>query len=107
MSDKERERIQRIRDQQIKARDPGQKVNVQWKDESAKKQGSLVKEIFGVFPGKVKGAVVGLVIGIIFYFIIQLVLPVEWKALCGLLVILVCLILGMILGNTMDHRAWK
>ena len=97
------ERIQRLRAARLKDRDPGAKIKVQWKGQSARKQEPLLKEIWSVFPGRVQGALVG----IAFYFVAQMALPDEWKSLCGLTVILLAVVLGMIIGKVMDKDTWK
>jgi hypothetical protein len=88
MSDhQERERIQRLRDQQIKARDPGPRIKVEWKGESdRKKQEPALKMIFGVLPAKAKGGLIGMAIGLVVSLVMGVLMPEPWGSVCGAIV---------------------
>jgi hypothetical protein len=103
-SDRERERLVRLREKQLRDRDPGASVKVKWKDESAfKKNESLWKEIFGVLPGKVQGAIVGGLFGIVISIVAGLVIPDPFGWVCGSVAFLVAIGMGMVVGNATDH----
>ena len=102
-SDRERERLVRLREQQLRARDPGSSVKVKWKDESAfKKNGSLWKEIFGVLPGKVQGAIVGGLFGIGVSVAAGLLIPDPFGWICGSMAFLAGIGMGFVVGNATD-----
>jgi hypothetical protein len=101
-SDREQERLTRLREQQLRARDPGSSVKVKWKGESAVKNEPLTKEIFGVLPGKVQGAIVGGLFGIVISIVAGLVIPDPFGWVCGSVAFLVAIGVGMVVGNATD-----
>jgi len=101
-SDRERERLARLREKQLRDRDPGSSVKVKWKGESAIKKEPLMKEVFGVLPGKVQGAIVGGVFGIVVSIVAGLVIPDPFGLVCGSVAFLVAIGVGMVVGNSTD-----
>lgn len=102
-SDRERERLVRLREQQLRARDPGSGVKVKWKGESAIKKEPLMKEIFGVLPGKVQGAIVGGLFGIVVSIGAGLVIPDPFGWVCGSVAFVVAIGVGAVVGNATDR----
>jgi hypothetical protein len=101
-SDRERDRLARLREQQLRARDPGSSVKVKWKGESAVKREPLMKEVFGVLPGKVQGAIVGGLFGIVISIVAGLVIPDPFGWVCGSVAFLVAIGMGAVVGNATD-----
>lgn len=108
MSNQEQERLQRLRDKQIAARDPLVKQRKFQRDISIKtkrmsKPFSLSKA-WSDIPHIIKTPFYGLLLGVV----VLVVLPKLWNSafafLAGAGVTLIFIIFGLILGNTLDLR---
>lgn len=103
----ERERLARLRERQLRQRDPGPGVKVNWKETTPKKRKPLMEELFGALPRHVKGGLIGLVIGIVLMIVVQFLvanvwqLPAEWM-LCGVVALLIPPVLGIIIARGTD-----
>ena len=102
-NDRERERLARLREQQLRARDPGSSVKVKWKGESAIKKEPLLKEFFGVLPGKAQGAIVGGLFGIVVSVAAGLLIPDPFGWVCGSMAFVAGIGMGFVVGNATDH----
>jgi hypothetical protein len=103
--EKERERARRIREGQIRARDPGpSKIrHYDWsKHKKPPKKGEpLLVETFHLLPNRYRGAAVGVLIGLILGILLKLLLPAQ-LALLALLPIIICGIVGWVLGKLLE-----
>ncbi|MFN8372613.1 MAG: hypothetical protein U0694_07015 [Anaerolineae bacterium] len=104
----EQERIQRLRDAQIRARDPGtSKIKgYDWAKHGKRaaeikksRQKPLLLEVLDIMPPRWKGAAMGVALGLIPLIAAQIFLQGDWKIL-GLLPILVFGIVGFVIGKT-------
>ncbi|MCB9450827.1 MAG: hypothetical protein H6672_05275 [Anaerolineaceae bacterium] len=114
-SNKERERIQRLRDAQINQRSPGESKirGYDWaahakrgKEIKKKTQKPLPLEIYEVLPSRWKGAIAGFVVGLFPLIAGQIFLEGDWKLL-GLVGMLVCLIIGFVVGAATTYEDTK
>ncbi len=104
-SDKDRERYKRIRDAQLKKRDPGPKIKgVNWKTEPRPHKPFLV-DLLDLLPSRYKGLAVGLVLGAVGLIACVLLLPGDFKVL-GLLPLLICGVVGFVIGAVTDKDKW-
>lgn len=104
----EQERAQRLRDAQLRQRDPGtSKIKgYDWAKHGKRaaqikksRQKPLIVEIADLLPPRWKGAVIGVLLGLIPLIAAQIFLQGEWKIL-GLLPIVIFGVVGFILGKT-------
>ncbi|NWF68033.1 MAG: hypothetical protein HXY40_03015 [Chloroflexi bacterium] len=112
MSNKdELDRLQRLRDAQIKARDPGtSKIKgYDWgkhaqraKQIQKARQKPLLRDLYDLLPGRWKGALAGLLLGALLAALLYFLLPGEWK-IAALLPLLICAVAGFIIGKTTDN----
>jgi VIT1/CCC1 family predicted Fe2+/Mn2+ transporter len=107
MSNEEQERLraQRIREGQIKARDPGpSKIrHYDWSKHKKppKKQEPLLVETWHLLPSRFRGVAIGVLVGLVFAVILKLVLPAN-LALLAILPILICGMMGWVLGKLLE-----
>lgn len=102
--ERERQRVARLRQSQIRSRDPGpSKIrHYDWSKQKPKQRKPLLNEIFGVFPTRIRGLAFGLLVGIILAIIVQIVAP-DWVIL-GVLLMLVATVVGYILGVVVQSQ---
>ncbi len=114
-SNKERERIQRLRDAQINQRNPGESKirGYDWaahakRGQQIKKktQKPLLVDLYQVLPSRWKGALVGFAVGLVPLLAGQIFLEGDWKLL-GLVGMLVCLIVGFVIGAATTYETVK
>jgi len=116
MNDKnERERLQRIRDAQITARDPGPSKIRGYDWEAHARRGRMINQkrreerkpllidLFYLMPGRWKGAVIGCAIGLIVILAAEIFLTDEW-VLLGVAGLIVCGVVGFVLGATLQEK---
>ena len=105
--DKENERLQRIRSQQLQSRDPLKKER--------KKQDRIThqyqsRQKYSVSQGisdvkhKWKGLMIGIIIGLVVWIILAAFVQAAWVDLVGIVAIVACPILGFMLGSSFDWR---
>lgn len=112
--DPDKERLRRLKQKQVAARDPGESKikGYDWSkhDKKARRvaaekrkqaQRPLVVQIWEVLPGRWRGAVYGVVFGLLLDIPLLLFLPAEWRVLL-LVPLLLCGVVGMIVGRTMQ-----
>lgn len=111
-TNKEQERLQRIREEQLRARDPGSSKirGYDWSSHSKRakavqksRQKPLLVELYDVLPGRWKGALNGLIFGIAVAVILGIVLPTEWDILV-LVPLLFAAIIGFVLGSVLAKQ---
>ena len=109
MSDKnEIDRLQRLRQQQLAARDPHAKQReidrkVAARRRKYKKQVTF-QDMLADMSYKWQGVIVGALIGIIGSIVLSLTVEASWVELAGLAAVIVLAMLGFILGQAFDAR---
>ena len=104
---KEIERLQRLRDRQLQARDPLKKER--------KKQGHITRQFksrkgytFGTASNdigyKVKGALIGIFVAVLLWIILSIFIKESWVDLVGLFAVISFPLIGFILGSSFDWR---
>lgn len=106
--DKELKRLKRIRDQQLRARDPQVKQrkiqrNIAVKQRKAVRKFSL-REILADIPHKAKGALMGAVIGLAISIVLPMFFEAYWVDIAGIAAIFVLAIMGFLFGQASDTR---
>ena len=101
------ERLRRIREKQLRARDPlakqkksSHKVTTRRRQQ---RQTFSFRDLWDV-PYQVKGAIIGAALGIALWLALPLVVTASWTGIIGLLSIPFLAILGVILGQAIDLR---
>jgi F0F1-type ATP synthase assembly protein I len=104
----ERERIQRIRDRQIRARDPGKKERAFQQNASARyhKEELTARSILRDIPTRWTGMFVGAVFGIVVVIVLGRLIGVDtvWCNAAKPIVVIVCTLMGRALGAVIDWR---
>ena len=110
--DKELERLTRLREQQIRARDPHAKERELHGRLTAQRrrhrkpvtlQGTL-REILTDIPGKWQGAIIGGTLGLVLSIVLTVGVEAYWVALVGLAITIVLVVMGYFLGTSFDWR---
>ena len=99
----DKDRIRRIRESQLAARDPGSSKipGYDWAKHAAKpkpKPKPLLLDLWDILPSRWKGAFYGVILGAILGVILLFVLPGELRVL-ALIPVLIAGIIGMVLGR--------
>lgn len=103
--DQERERIRRIRDRQIQARDPTLRdKRFQHKVKGRKKKKLTFADVLADIPTKVWGMIIGGLVGIILAILLNVAVNASWTQWIGLIIVLACIVMGRGLGATIS---WK
>lgn len=105
--DKESERIQRIRSQQLQARDPLKKerkkqdhITRQFKS----RQKYTASQGMADVKHKWKGLMIGLIIGLSVWIGLAAFVQASWVDLAGIAAVVICPILGFMFGASFDWR---
>ena len=103
----ERDRLSRLREAQLNARDPGESKikGYDWKKHYAKpkpKPKPLVVELFDILPTRWKGAFFGVLFGAVLGAFLLFLLPTEWD-LMAVVPVLICGIGGMVVGKVLQE----
>lgn len=106
MSDKEQERLKRLRDKQIATRDPLVKQrkfqrDIAVKTKRMRKPFSFAKA-WSDIPHIIRSPFYGLLLGVIVIFVVPKVWDSPYAFLAGAGVTLIFIIFGLILGNSLD-----
>lgn len=104
----ERERLKRLRDRQLQARNP-QKADQRVMHQVARRRGRRQKkvtlgEMLRDLPHKWRGLFFGCLLGVLLWLLLTLLVELAWVDLLGLAVILVLALLGYALGQAFDAR---
>ena len=104
----ELERLMRLRDRQLSARDPGAKEReiqrkVAARRRRAKKQITF-QEMLTDVSKKWQGIIIGAIVGMVISIVLTLTVEASWTGLAGLLAVLGLAILGFFFGQAFDVR---
>jgi fatty acid desaturase len=104
----EQERLKRIRDQQIAARNPRSKEEnfsrtMQKRDKKLQRKISAAS-VWNDIPHKVRSTAIALVIGLILFLVVPMYWTWEWAFVIMLGVALIFAIVGFVIGNALDAR---
>jgi hypothetical protein len=103
--ERERERIRRLRDSQVTARDPGpSKIrHYDWSKhrKPVPKSEPFLIETYHLLPGRGRSAVIGVGIGLVFGILLRLLLPAH-LALLAIVPVIICGVVGWVLGKTLE-----
>ena len=106
--DRELERLKRIRDRQLRARDPQVKQRKIQRNITAKRRKAVrkfsLREILAEIPHKVKGALIGAVIGMVISIVLPMFIEAYWVDIVGIAAIFVLAIVGLFFGQAYDTR---
>lgn len=104
---KESERLRRLRDQQLRTRDPkkGQrKISGRVSGQFKSRQKYTVKDGVKDVPHKWKGLLIGLIAGVLVWVLLVALVDADWVDMAGILAVLGLPILGFIFGSSFDWR---
>jgi hypothetical protein len=110
MGDKNDElrRLKRIRDQQIRARDPSVKQKKLQRTIATKRRKSVRKfsflDILREVPHKIKGPIIGAVVGLLIFLFLPYFVETSWIDFVGIGAIIFLTMLGFFLGQALDAR---
>jgi VIT1/CCC1 family predicted Fe2+/Mn2+ transporter len=107
-SNDEQERLKRLRDRQIAARDPQAKerkisYKVSQRRKSTYRQ-TTVGDLFKSVPYRWVYMLVGVLLGGAAFILIVFILPQAWDKYLGLIVLVILAIFGFIIGSSIDWR---
>ncbi len=106
-SNDEVERLKRLRDRQLAARDPHNKQRKIQRTVTRKyraRKRVTFKELFGDIPHKWRGILYGFLGGLIAWIVLAVVFQEEWVDYVGILLIVVLTLFGFIFGVALDTR---
>jgi hypothetical protein len=102
------ERLRRLRERQLRLRDPKAKdreiqhrISTRYRKEKLT-LGGVIRDVPGKWLGTIFGAIFGVIIAIAFNLLIEY--EAFWIEYVGYFIILVCLVMGRGLGAAMDWR---
>ena len=102
------ERLRRLRERQIRLRDPKakdrkvqHKVSARYKKEELTVEG-VIRDIPGKWMGTILGAILGIILAVAFNLLVES--EAFWIEYVGYFLVAVCAILGRGLGAAMDWR---
>jgi uncharacterized protein YacL len=102
------DRFRRIRDQQLRARDPQTKDRKLQHSIAGKYRRTRepfdLKRVIRDVPHKWKGVIIGALIGLLIFVFLPYVVKVAWVELIGIMAILFCILLGFAIGQAADAR---
>jgi len=101
-------RLKRIRDQQLRARDPSVKQKKLQRTITTKRRKAVQKfsfrQIFIQVPHKIKGPLIGAVVGLLIFLFLPYFVETSWIDFVGIGAIFFLTILGFSLGQALDTR---
>jgi len=109
MSDQEQERLKRLRENQLQARDPLVKQrqfqhSSSVKEKRMRKPFSLAKAWKKDIPHIIKSPLYGLLFGVVVIFVLPMLWASPYALYAGIGVTLLLIIFGTIMGNSLDMR---
>ncbi|NIS81552.1 MAG: hypothetical protein GTO14_15420 [Anaerolineales bacterium] len=107
-SDREMDRLKRIRDRQLQLRDPQTKAKKLQHNIAVRRKRSVKRFSFGEvmreIPKKWWGLVIGMALGVGVFVLLPFFVESAWTDTIGFAAIVFLAILGVVLGNAMDVR---
>jgi predicted permease len=108
MSDREQERLRKLREQQLQSRDPLTKQrkiqrNISAKEKRMRKPFSLAKA-WGEIPHIVKVPFYGLIIGVLAIIFLPAIWDSPYATIAGGVITLILIAFGLAFGNSLDIR---
>jgi hypothetical protein len=106
-SDKELERLKRLREQQLAARDPGKKQREVQRHVTAQyraRKKVTVGELWGDVSHKIRGIIIGLFLGLIAWILLAIFVDSNWVDVAGILAVVIFPIFGILIGSSLDWR---
>lgn len=105
----EQERLKKLRDRQIRARDPlvkERKVSRQVADQQRRKRKNerFIRDSVGAVSHKVKGAYIGALLGLVIMLLLPMVMENRMANILGILAIPFLIALGLLIGASFDWR---
>ena len=110
--DDDLERLIRLRERQIQARDPKAKEREIQRKVTARRRKlrrkvtiqEMFQDMVGDIPYKLWGILIGTAIGIIISIVLALTVEASWAPLVGLASTVVLALIGFVLGHSLDWR---
>ena len=106
--DRERERVARLRDLQLQARNPRKADQQTMRTVARRRQRRYkrvtLREMIRDIPHRWRGAIIGGVAGVGISFVLPLIWQNKWAEIIGLMAIVVLAILGIAIGQAFDIR---
>lgn len=103
---RERRRLQQLQEQQLRARDPGPRVKVDWKNVKPKKQEPFLQALWNTIPGRGRGLLFGFILGTVFSIVITNNISAMWPGpfgwICGAAFFITALALGTYVGKVTE-----
>jgi VIT1/CCC1 family predicted Fe2+/Mn2+ transporter len=104
----ELERLRRIRQQQLAARDPSKKQNKLQKTithkHRSRSQSFSIGTMWTEVPSRWKGAFFGSLFGVIAIFVLPLVTDAEWATTVGFVLLFFMAVMGFLVGRSKDAQ---
>lgn len=108
MSDQnEIERIKRIRERQLRTRDPkayDRKIMKKVSTGHRKKSQLTFRDVLKDIPGGWWGMLFGAFFGIVVAVPVSTVMEVSWAEYLGIVIVFACIVIGRVLGAVLDWR---
>jgi F0F1-type ATP synthase assembly protein I len=102
------ERIRRIRDRQIQARDPQIKQNKLQKNISKRRRSRVesfdITRLFTDLPKLITGTLIGLLIGLLVLVILPYIVKTDWVDYLSIGILVVTTFMGAAFGRAIDAR---
>lgn len=101
------ERLRRLRERQLQARDPHakqRKIDRKVATRRRKQKQSFSLRAMLDMPYKWRGAIIGALLGMGISIVLPMVVKSEWIEIIGLLLVLFLAIIGIVFGQAFDER---
>ncbi len=105
--DNESDRLRRLRERQIQARDPQKKqrkIQGRVAGQYQKRRNYTMADGVADLPHKWKGLIIGAIIGLLAAILISLLVTASWGIWLGLLAMIISPLLGFLFGMSFDWR---
>lgn len=99
--------LKRIRERQLRARDPkayDRKIMRKVSADYRKKSQLTFRDVLRDIPGKWWGMLYGGVLGLVVAVLVSAALEASWARYLGYLIVFACVVIGRVIGTVMDWR---
>ena len=106
-SNNEVERLKKLREQQLRARDPLKKQRKIQQTVTRKyraQKNVTPGELIGNIPHKIQGLIVGLILGLATWIVLAILFQEKWVDLVGIVALVILPSLGVLFGGAYDVR---